>query len=161
MKEQKTLKINVPEGYEIDRDKSTFEEIVFKKTEKKGLPERWEDLGEIDGWYVNTDTKIDNFFGASTSWYNKNLFTTEAQAKASVALAQLSQLLKAARDGWEPDWRDTNSHKSCIYAIGGVLDIVRYVKTGHFLSFPTKELAEEFLSKYKDLIKEASPLLFG
>ena len=29
----KKLKINIPEGYEIDKEKSTFEEIVFKKVE--------------------------------------------------------------------------------------------------------------------------------
>lgn len=28
---EKTLKINVPDGYEIDKEKSTFENIVFKK----------------------------------------------------------------------------------------------------------------------------------
>lgn len=29
--ETKTLKIEIPKGYEIDREKSTFENIVFKK----------------------------------------------------------------------------------------------------------------------------------
>lgn len=28
---EKTIKINVPDGYEIDKEKSTFENIVFKK----------------------------------------------------------------------------------------------------------------------------------
>lgn len=28
---EKVLKINVPEGYEIDKEKSTFNNIVFKK----------------------------------------------------------------------------------------------------------------------------------
>jgi hypothetical protein len=27
----KTLKINIPEGYEIDKEQSTFENIVFKE----------------------------------------------------------------------------------------------------------------------------------
>ena len=29
--ETKELKIQIPEGYEIDKEKSTFEKIVFKK----------------------------------------------------------------------------------------------------------------------------------
>ena len=33
------IKINCPDGYEVDRDKSTFEEIVFKP---KKLAEYWE-----------------------------------------------------------------------------------------------------------------------
>ena len=41
--EEKKLKINIPEGYEIDRDNSTFEEIVFKKVEDPlaKLPKTW------------------------------------------------------------------------------------------------------------------------
>lgn len=43
--EEKKLKINIPEGYEIDREKSTFEEIVFKKIEDPlaKLPKTWEE----------------------------------------------------------------------------------------------------------------------
>ena len=33
--ETKEMKIQVPEGYEIDRKNSTFEKIVFKKIEKE------------------------------------------------------------------------------------------------------------------------------
>ena len=49
--ETKELKIQVPEGYEIDKEKSTFEKIVFKKVEKE-LPKSWEDLYEVGGWFV-------------------------------------------------------------------------------------------------------------
>ena len=43
--EEKKLKINIPEGYEIDKEKSTFEEIVFKKVEDPlaKLPKTWEE----------------------------------------------------------------------------------------------------------------------
>lgn len=43
----KELKIQVPEGYEIDKENSTFENIVFKRKE---LPKSWEDLGAIRGF---------------------------------------------------------------------------------------------------------------
>ena len=33
--ENKELKIEVPQGYEIDKENSTFEKIVFKKVEKE------------------------------------------------------------------------------------------------------------------------------
>lgn len=44
----KKLKINIPEGYEIDKEKSTFEEIVFKKVEDPftKLPKNWEEYCE-------------------------------------------------------------------------------------------------------------------
>lgn len=35
--ERKELKINVPEGYEIDTEKSTFQKIIFKKKDGKDL----------------------------------------------------------------------------------------------------------------------------
>ena len=43
--EEKKLKINIPEGYEIDKEKSTFEEIVFKKVEDpfSKLPKTWKE----------------------------------------------------------------------------------------------------------------------
>lgn len=41
----KELKIEVPEGYEIDKEKSTFEKIVFKKI-KVELPKTWDEFCE-------------------------------------------------------------------------------------------------------------------
>ncbi|HOG38227.1 MAG TPA: hypothetical protein PLD95_02030 [bacterium] len=48
---EKTVEINVPDGYEIDKEKSTFEKIVFKAIEQN-LPECWEDLKSIEGYYM-------------------------------------------------------------------------------------------------------------
>ena len=56
--EAREMKIQVPEGYEIDREKSTFESIVFKKVEAKDLPKRWEDLKFIKGFFVNGESEI-------------------------------------------------------------------------------------------------------
>ena len=43
---EKTIKITPPEGYEVDKEKSTFNEIVFKKLEPN-LPMSWEELKEV------------------------------------------------------------------------------------------------------------------
>ena len=40
----KELKIDIPEGYEIDKENSTFERIVFKK--KYTYPKSWEEFCE-------------------------------------------------------------------------------------------------------------------
>ena len=50
--ETKEFKIQVPEGYEIDRENSTFENIIFRKTERK-LSKRWEDLPFVEGWFID------------------------------------------------------------------------------------------------------------
>lgn len=47
------LKIEVPDGYEIDKEKSTFEKIIFKKVEKE-LPKSWEELKIISGYYLDS-----------------------------------------------------------------------------------------------------------
>jgi len=43
----KKIKINVPEGYEIDKDKSTFENIVFKEKNRVRILFSTRDNGEI------------------------------------------------------------------------------------------------------------------
>lgn len=46
--ENKELKIQIPAGYEIDKEKSTFEKIVFKKVALEYLERRQQNLvGEI------------------------------------------------------------------------------------------------------------------
>ena len=45
---EKSIKIDVPKGYEIDKEKSTFERIVFKPIIEEKLPECWEDLKSIE-----------------------------------------------------------------------------------------------------------------
>lgn len=51
----KNLKINVPEGYEIDKEKSTFENIVFKEVEKD-ITERIRTLNDA-AWYLGVNDK--------------------------------------------------------------------------------------------------------
>ena len=46
MKENK-LKINIPKGYEVDKELSTFEEIFFKKIEYSKLPRTWNEYREL------------------------------------------------------------------------------------------------------------------
>ena len=43
--ETRNLKIQIPEGYEIDKKESTFENIVFRRVDD--LPKRWEDLKKL------------------------------------------------------------------------------------------------------------------
>ena len=44
--EEKELKIDTPSGYEIDREKSTFEKIIFKKV-KNFHPKTWEEYHNL------------------------------------------------------------------------------------------------------------------
>ena len=153
----KTLKINVPEGYEIDREQSTFENIVFKEI-KKELPKSWEDLENLKGFYVgiNSDVVVtcDNVL---KSKINRFIFATKEQAEASIALAQLSQLREVYRDGWVPNW--TKDWVYCIVPNPTKLYVGITVDHINFLSFQQKEIAQQFLENFRELIEKAKPLL--
>lgn len=59
----KEIKIEVPEGYEIDKENSTFEIIKFK--EKSKLPMSWTELGDITGYYIDSTSSLKNCYGYS------------------------------------------------------------------------------------------------
>jgi hypothetical protein len=154
----KQVKIDIPEGYEIDKDNSTFELIKFKEI-KKGLPKSWEELGKITGCFVRGDSLIGNINKFSTCDKNKNIFKTKEQAEAAIALAQLSQLRDVYRQGWEPNFSVDKLDKYCIVFYRDEINLGIWVGANSFLSFQSKEIAQEFLDNFKDLIIKAKPLM--
>ena len=156
--ETKEMKIQAPEGYEIDKEKSTFEKIVFKKTERK-LPKKWEDLENVNGYYADSWGDIRYYYGVNTpDNTNKNIFPTKEEAEACLALAQLCQLRDRYNDGWKPNWKDgTNKHS--IYFTHDEIDGVCGCYSHRILTFKTLELRDKFLENFRDLIETAKPLL--
>jgi hypothetical protein len=156
-KYMKTLKIEIPNGFEIDKENSTFEQIVFKEIEKQ-LPKTWEELKIISGYYSNDFSQINEDYNINTCEQNKNYFATEEQAKASIALAQLSQLRDVYRNGWVPDWTN-NEYKFCIELYYNEIREDYYYNQNMFLSFQDVETRDLFLENFKDLIEQAKPLM--
>jgi hypothetical protein len=154
----KHLKISIPDGYEIDKAQSTFENIVFKPT-VTALPKTWIELNKINGYSIDGASRIEKL-GDSVGCIdiNKNVFATEEQAKASIALAQLSQLMQVYNDGWVPDWKDDNYKHNIEYYIDETIIETR-CSYSSFLAFKTQETAKLFLENFKDLITNAKPLL--
>ena len=153
--EEKKLKINIPEGYEIDKENSTFEEIIFKKIEDpfSKLPKTWEEYCKRAKGYTSYygDPTDDNTYETKFSkFYNE--FSTKERAKQYVALGKLLQL----RDYWVGDWK---INSDSVYIIYRNL-IMATLHTSDFpLAFPTREMAKEFKNCFEDLIKEAYPLV--
>ena len=69
--ETKEIKIQVPEGYEVDNEKSTFENIVFKK---KNAINCWKDLEKISGCSITNESGIVHWSKLTTIEGNKNVF---------------------------------------------------------------------------------------
>ena len=154
--EEKKLKINIPEGYEIDKEKSTFEEIVFKKVEDPlaKLPKTWEEYCKqtknSPSYYWNNCCKTNVVTSVFTGFYNE--FSTEERVKQYAALGRLLQL----RDYWVGEWKRNSDN---IYVIYKNVIIVAIPNSDFPLSFPTREMAERFKECFKDLIKKAYPLV--
>lgn len=91
--EQKELKITIPEGYEIDKENSTFECIKFKRKELT-----YEDIAER----LKGDNNI-HFYSL-----------TDAQSDKLKALHKLMIVADYLNNGWKPDWRDANQMKYVI-----------------------------------------------
>lgn len=150
---------------EIDKEKSTFNRIVFKNIE---YPLAIKDLDSISGYYVDVWSKVRKTINNKSYLIkSKKIFYTEEQAKASVALSQLSQLIKTYNGDWVADWSlGNNVNKYCIELFSfdckeKIFIIEIFNICPKLLSFKSKEIAERFLKNFKELIKEASPLLFG
>ena len=155
---EKTIKITPPEGYEVDKEKSTFSEIVFKKLEPN-LPMSWEELEEIKGYFVQLNSNInDRPVICKIDACNRNTFPTKEEAKAMLAMAQLCQL----RDRWngeqKANWGD-DTPKYCIISYKNILLKDFYYYTSATMAFKTRELRDKFMETFKDLLEEAKPFL--
>ena len=156
--ETKEFKIQVPKGYEIDKEKSTFEKIVFKKVDKS-LPKTWEEVGVIKGWYTSAGGSINYFSeGISANYADRNIFPTKEEAEASLALAQLCQLKDRYNDGWKPDLKKDDLQYCIFFSRGEIAKGCQY-SNSRVLSFKTLELRDKFLENFRDLIEQAKPLL--
>ena len=152
----KEITIDIPEGYEIDKEKSSFERIVFKKKQKI---EKWDDLiGTIipeKSFYVTDYSaikkmRVDEFVEA-----HKNVFIDEKHAKSALAMAQISQLIPYfGGEITEEEWNNIFIPK---YILGKVkneiIKDITYVPYS-LLSFHTKEQRDEFLKYNEQLVKD-------
>ena len=162
--ETKELKIQIPEGYEIDKENSTFEKIVFKKKENT-KPRSWEE-------YLELNTGFD---GAGIDWNCGGVQTTGLHhrgkaivpthlAQPFIAMMQLMSLRQAWIGNWEPDWNEpdwndeTRVKWNIIYLQNQVCLCDTQIKL-RALSFPTIEMATDFMNCFKDLLEIAKPLI--
>ena len=158
MKMETTIKITPPEGYEFDKEKSTFEEIVFKKIENN-FPMSWEELKEVKGYFIYQNSNINIYPVIDKAiTYNRNVFPSKKEAEAMVAMAQLCQLRNAWNGGWKANWKD-DTVKYCIISLKDILYKDSYCNTHHPMAFKTKELRDKFMETFKDLLEEAKPFL--
>jgi len=154
--EEKTLKIEIPEGFEIDKENSSFEEIVFKKKEQE--VKTWNDLIKRDlpssSKYINGWSVIHEAIGDNFSHNNKNCFIDEKHAKSALAMAQISQLMPYYGGAiLNEEWK----YSTRKYVISGYKNTIKddyAVNLHYFLAFHTKEQRDMFLKYNEQLVKD-------
>jgi len=152
---EKEINIVAPEGYEIDKENSTFECIKFKPVQKK----RWRDDtdAQIKGYIINLASMINVWTGFNTP-DNYHVFATEKQAKSALAMARISQIMaNDERFGGvvtDEEWNNKDIGKYVIIrerdCICPDLNYTFY----RFLAFHTEEQRELFLQENEDLVRD-------
>ena len=144
---KKETKIEIPEGYEIDLEKSNIADgsIVFKEI-KTVLPKTW---GEYFWSKEYGNPKINYRY----------FFRTQEESMMLQSMLQLFHLRDVYRQGWEPDFSDGDLNKYSISFYEDKIDLDNWVGVDSFLSFQSREIAQEFLNNFKDLIIKAKPLM--
>jgi hypothetical protein len=91
-----TLKITIPEGFEVDSFEASTGEIKFKAI-PKDIKER-----------IKTFDDVLHENGVEKSVFENNCqdLTTD-----EVAYKMIKEIVKAFNEGWTPDWTDSNEYK--------------------------------------------------
>lgn len=156
------VKIQIPDNCELIKDGN----IYIVKEKKNDKPRSWEEFCENypitkDEFWLSDGGRIRQVdsqnIGKCRTY--KNWCTSKEEAEAFLALMQLRQLRKA----WVGDWEYTYGKTlgSITYSFRQKQILVDYGYTWHnsVLSFPTKEMAEEFLTCFRNLCETAKILL--
>lgn len=151
--ETKELKVQIPEGYEIDKEKSTFENIVFKKINNR--PKSWKEyIDKVHPSYSIDENGNPKFWCMPESFGDTRLFFTNRRlTEKIIAYAKLLAL----REDWVKE-RPFNKLKFIIAWNEFGVDVFSTELPEGRLIFPTKEMAEEFLNCFRDLIEKAKGL---
>ena len=172
--ESRTVKLTLEKAKEFYKKGGEFRDLALsafteEELTKVELPKTWEEFCsqfKIHGEYcINTDSSIkeenDDY---RDPLYDRSVLPSKKAAEAHLALMQLHQLRDCYRQGWTPDWSDSNKDKYCIIYNGAYsgtnsyrIDI--YIDVRTFLSFQSREIAQLFLDNFRNLIKEAGDLI--
>lgn len=115
--ESKEIKIQVPEGYEIDQENSTFECIKFKP--KKIT---YNDIALA----LCKSNKIYKATFEVELGYLGGLCTSVQQVKKLVAINQLINVAKYLNGDWEPDFKNNEQTKYFIHLYKGKILVDGY-----------------------------------
>lgn len=159
---KQTIEIEVPDGKKaVWKDgKVVFEDINSQ------LPETWEEFCydykiQEEECYINTDAEIKKAVSSRNRliYGDSNVLPNKQAAEAHLALIKLHQLRDCYRQGWVPDYLGESGKKWYITKYYNRPVVGTTCNFSEFLSFQSKEIAQEFLNNFRDLIEQAGDLI--
>lgn len=143
--------------YQIDLEKAKKLGILKEKDTRCKSWENFCDKYETKQGFHYDDTTEKVFIHDYPYTINEQLTENEA-----IAINAFSKLLKLRRDwigDWNPDWSNGSVRKYYIYLRKNEFYIDYHYDYSRNFSFPTKEIAEEFLECFKDLFEQCKYLI--
>ena len=152
--------INIPEGFEIDKEQSTERQIVLRKIDNRARS--WEEYckkmeGKSSYYYDGLFEKIKSSkFGSSPLLAE---FDDKEDIETLVAFCKLFHLRRDWIGEWKPDWKNKKQWKFSIVSDTDKIEKCIGRTLSRSLSFPTEKMRDEFIETFKDLLENAKPLL--
>lgn len=164
MKEERNITLTLDKAKEWYRKGGELKEIALqafteKELTKLDLPKTWEEFCinypvQTKECWLSGRGMIEQPACSGSRRY-KNWIPSKKSAEAHLATMQLEQLRDCWRQGWEPTKYDTG-YQIIHYPEEYSIRVFSFIS---FLSFPTKEMAEEFLECFRGLIEQAGDLV--
>jgi hypothetical protein len=162
--EQKEIKITIPEGYEIDKEQSTFEKILFKKKDNK-YPKTWEECIDILNslktrfCYIASNSELHETYDCCKSTIDYNTLPSKEIAEKFLILQKLYTCRQAYVGNWEPDIKNYEQIKYCLVYERNTISLGTYTSTCRMFSFPTKEMGKDFIINFNNDLEKIKEFL--
>lgn len=155
------VKIQIPDNCELIKDGDTY-----VKEKKDNKPKSWKEFCErypkkSGETFISSTSEIFvyNIPSIRDEKRDMNVCASKEEAEAFLALMQLRQLRKAWVGEWEPS-RNVEYSVILVEKKTNRFEVdYGYWEYNYLMTFPTKEIAEDFLNCFKDLCKTAKILL--
>lgn len=140
---------------------------AYTEEELNPTPKTWDEFCDRhkihEEYHIDSDSDIIKNEGDyyRNSLLDRNLLISKEDANQHLVLMQLHRLRDCYRQGWKPNWEDTNTLKYCIFFANKEqnLNIYPSYERREFLSFQSEQLAQEFLNNFRELILQAGDLI--
>ena len=155
------VEVVIPEsyGYVVENDKLYF------VTKKKEYPKTYEECCKVMGINHTNDLDICEHCDYKTeiTFYEDSLLEKIETLYRFIICRDTYWKLYGEEMGlgkpWEPDWKNLEQEKHCIWVDVGSIILRDGYRCQHILAFPTEEIRDIFYENFKELIEQCKEFL--